>query len=232
MAKKLNGDFTPVLDSMVQRYGFTTAGVYGRVWRYAQMSEGVCKAKQRKMANELGISLRAIVRHLDLLVRDGFLEAHRYAGRPTSYTLTGLAEIKEATPAKLAEVGSDDLSKTEPVPQSHSTYANLAQVGAGPVPQSHSTYANLAHHIRDSVRDTPTSKKDVEETASTSPTLVGFFRCPKCDRLLAGEHRDTVVGRNCNFHGGERSLNVSVETGRAPRVSAGTPSPAPGARQA
>src|SRR3990172_6353684 len=214
MAKKLNGDFTPVLDSMVQRYGFTTAGVYGRVWRYAQMSEGVCKAKQRKMANELGISLRAIVRHLDLLVRDGFLEAHRYAGRPTSYTLTGLAEIKEATPAKLAEVGSDDLSKTEPVPQSHSTYANLA------------------HHIRDSVRDTPTSKKDVEETASTSPTLVGFFRCPKCDRLLAGEHRDTVVGRNCNFHGGERSLNVSVETGREPRVSAGTPSPAPGARQA
>lgn len=72
-ALQLEG-FTPVLDVMLRRYGATRALVYGKVWRYCQMSEHVCMASYRRLAEELHLSRRTVIRHVGALAADGFLE--------------------------------------------------------------------------------------------------------------------------------------------------------------
>lgn len=70
---KITG-FTPVLDTMVAKYGLMTASVWGRVWRYEQMSKGVCNASYTTIAEGLDISPRTVARHIKQLVTDGYLE--------------------------------------------------------------------------------------------------------------------------------------------------------------
>ncbi len=64
---------TPAPDVLVNLYGFVTALVWGRVWRYCQMHDGVCRASTENIAQGLGMSVRTIIRHLDTLCTDGFL---------------------------------------------------------------------------------------------------------------------------------------------------------------
>ena len=70
---KCNG-FTPLIDAMVRKYGLVTAAVFGRVWRYCQLDNAVCSASLETIAAELGLNRRTIMRHIDILVRDGFLD--------------------------------------------------------------------------------------------------------------------------------------------------------------
>jgi len=64
---------TPVPDALVEEYGLVTASVWGRVWRYCQMHDGVCRAAIDTIAAGLGMSGRTIIRHLDELCKDGYL---------------------------------------------------------------------------------------------------------------------------------------------------------------
>lgn len=64
---------TPTPDVLVNEYGFVTALVWGRVWRYCQMHDGVCRAAIDTIAEGLGMSGRTIIRHLDALCKDGYL---------------------------------------------------------------------------------------------------------------------------------------------------------------
>lgn len=68
-----NDTYTPLFDSLVARYGVITASVYGRIWRYCQMVDMVCKASEETLAEELNLSRATIIRSKRNLVIDGFL---------------------------------------------------------------------------------------------------------------------------------------------------------------
>lgn len=65
--------FTPVMDALAQQYGLIGAAVFGKVWRYCQMSDGLCRASMQTIAAGLGIDRTTAHKHVDALVLDGYL---------------------------------------------------------------------------------------------------------------------------------------------------------------
>ncbi len=66
--------WTPVIDSLVQEYGLTTAAVFGRIWRYCQGERGVCNATILTISRGLGISYNTVLKHIRILLQAGFIE--------------------------------------------------------------------------------------------------------------------------------------------------------------
>lgn len=87
--------WTPVIDAVVQDVGATTALIFGKAWRYCQMSDNVCKASQDRLADELGLSRATINTHLSKLVEAGYLEdtTPDLVGLPHQYRDTGKANL-------------------------------------------------------------------------------------------------------------------------------------------
>lgn len=83
-------NFTPVPDALVARYGLVTAAVYGRVWRYCEMKDNVCYASLDSIATGLGVNRVTIMRHLQTLVSDGYLDdlTPNVRNRPHTYKVT------------------------------------------------------------------------------------------------------------------------------------------------
>jgi DNA-binding Lrp family transcriptional regulator len=88
-------NFTPLLDDLVQEYGLITAAVWGRVWRYAQQENHVCQAAHEKIAAELSISVRTVIRHIQVLVKAGYLKDSTpgLKNAPHTYIVTQKARI-------------------------------------------------------------------------------------------------------------------------------------------
>jgi len=87
--------FTPIIDGMVKDVGIMTAAVFGKAWRYCQMTDGVCKASQDRMADELGISRATVNAHISKLVEVGYLidKTPELVGVPHVYADTGKANL-------------------------------------------------------------------------------------------------------------------------------------------
>jgi hypothetical protein len=87
--------FTPLLDGMVQEMGLITAAVFGKVWRYCQMKDGLCNAAQERMAGELKITRVSMNMHIGKLVEAGYLEdlTPGHIGIPHQYKDTGKAGL-------------------------------------------------------------------------------------------------------------------------------------------
>lgn len=68
------GDFTPVLDAIVKDHGLIVAAVWGRMWRYAQQKEGVCRAGEQRIAKDLDIGRMTIRRAKQKLTELGYIE--------------------------------------------------------------------------------------------------------------------------------------------------------------
>lgn len=87
--------FTPVIDGIVAELGLISAAVFGKAWRYCQMSDGVCKASQERIADELGISRATVNDRLAELTRTGYLEdmTPDLVGLPHQYRDTGKANL-------------------------------------------------------------------------------------------------------------------------------------------
>jgi DnaD/phage-associated family protein len=87
--------FTPVIDGMIPQLGAFTALVFGKMWRYCQMSDGVCKASQDRIADELGVSRQSINKHIEKLVETGYMEdlTPDLLGMPHQYRDTGRANL-------------------------------------------------------------------------------------------------------------------------------------------
>jgi hypothetical protein len=91
--------FTPLYDGIIQQHGVLTAAVYGLIWRYCQMRDGVCRASIATMAAHINVSLPTITRHIDILLTAGYVNdlTPNVRNRPHTYaintTATGLPQI-------------------------------------------------------------------------------------------------------------------------------------------
>lgn len=92
---KLRG-FTPLMDVLIQEYGLVTAAVWGRMWRYAQQDDKVCTAANEKIARELGLDRRTIIRHIKTLVDNGYVidETPDIKHKPHIYSMTDKATVR------------------------------------------------------------------------------------------------------------------------------------------
>jgi hypothetical protein len=88
--------FTPIIDSLVEDVGIVAAAVFGRMWRYCQMENGVCHASLGTIADELHLSVRTVIRHSDNLVSKGYLKdmTPNLRNVPHTYADTGKAGLE------------------------------------------------------------------------------------------------------------------------------------------
>lgn len=91
---KLKG-FTPCMDNLVKEYGIITSFVYGRVWRYCQGEDNICNASIEKISTELNLSYKTVIRHIKLLVVNGYLIDHtpKLRNHPHRYSCTNKSNI-------------------------------------------------------------------------------------------------------------------------------------------
>jgi DNA-binding Lrp family transcriptional regulator len=99
MSKTILADtdgFTPVIDALVRELGLMTAVVFGRVWRYCQMEDQVCKASLEKISEGIGVDRVTVMRHIKELCEHGYLKdlTPDLRNRPHVYADTGKAGIK------------------------------------------------------------------------------------------------------------------------------------------
>jgi len=92
---KMDG-FTPVIDTVVEKTSLMTAVVFGRIWRFCQMKDGVCNASLEKIAQDIGIDKATAMRHAKLLVEAGYLEdlSPDLRNHPHTYRDTGKAGLQ------------------------------------------------------------------------------------------------------------------------------------------
>jgi len=118
---KVDG-WTPLIDCLVKDVGLPAAAVFGRVWRYCQMQNGVCEAAIERMGDELGIDRKTFMRHLSVLTKKGYLLDHTpgVRNKPHVYSDTGKAGLS----VTISGVPKMDTA-TDGVPKSPSRCTNL-----------------------------------------------------------------------------------------------------------
>lgn len=100
--------FTVVPDLLVNRYSLITAAVWGVMWRFCQMENHVCQAALETIGERLGIDRSTVMRHIENLVADGWMEdktpglrnrPHTYAdtGKLTMYNRWGMSVAQNNT---------------------------------------------------------------------------------------------------------------------------------------
>ena len=97
--------FTPAPDTLVEKYGHTTPTVWGKIWRYSQMADGVCKASILRLASELNLTPNTVAKHVSLLETDGYVKdmTPDVRNKPHIYVDTGKLRIKISL--EMAEFG-------------------------------------------------------------------------------------------------------------------------------
>jgi DNA-binding Lrp family transcriptional regulator len=88
--------FTPVIDGLVKDVGLMPALVFGRIWRFCQMEDGVCKASLETIAEGIGVDRATVMRHAKVLCDAGYLKdlTPDLKNRPHVYADTGKAGIR------------------------------------------------------------------------------------------------------------------------------------------
>jgi len=119
--------FTPVIDVIVKDVGLIEAVVYGVVWRYCRMADGVCSASMDKIGRRAGVSGRTALRHIKALCDKGYLidTTPGVRNRPHVYKDSGKVKIKGLLEAGMAESHTSDAGMTE----SHSWYDRESDQG-------------------------------------------------------------------------------------------------------
>lgn len=67
------GNFTMVSHVLAKEVGLVCAAVYGTVWRYCQMKEGICRASLNTLGADLSIDRATVLRSIDKLCKLGYL---------------------------------------------------------------------------------------------------------------------------------------------------------------
>lgn len=105
--------FTPIIDSLAQELGLITAAVFGRVWRYCQGEQGVCTASMERIAQELGLGRATVMRHIHILVENGYLKdlTPDLVKRSHTYADTGKAGLSINIGVSQRNTASDRVSQ-------------------------------------------------------------------------------------------------------------------------
>ena len=113
VAASISG-FTPCPDVLIDQYGHTAALVWGKVWRYCQMGDGVCRAATERLCKELGMTDKTLARHLRTLEIGGYVKdtTPNLRNRPHSYRDTRKLSLK-------ISVAMDETSSTTEKFRSH-----------------------------------------------------------------------------------------------------------------
>lgn len=87
--------WTPVIDTVLQDTSPAAAVVFGRMWRYCQMKDGVCWATQETIATETGLSRQTVYEHIKTLEQKGYIEdlTPELRNKPHTYRDTGKAGL-------------------------------------------------------------------------------------------------------------------------------------------
>lgn len=88
--------FTPTPDKLVESFGVLCATVWGKVWRYCQMEEDICRAAQERLADELNVSRNTLNKYLTILEDNGYIKDRTpdLRNKPHIYTDTGKIRLK------------------------------------------------------------------------------------------------------------------------------------------
>lgn len=178
-------NFTPLMDELVKKHGLITAAVWGRVWRYAQQKNRVCEASHETIAEELNISVRTVIRHLQTLTASGYLTDLTPAVRniPHKYAITDKAKIM----ITIEGVTESHTNNEEGVSESHTG-----------VTLSPDRYDTKSHE--ESIKETlkEASKKSDKPKGSRDPLLdnpaVQVYR--QVMKLTAGENERPLIADN------------------------------------
>ena len=172
--------FTPAPDVLIKKYGFVTALVWGRIWRYCQMSDSVCRAKIETLAAELGMSDRTIIRHIDPLVEDGYLKdmTPDLRNRPHLYADTGKLRIRISIEATMTESQSG-------VTQSHS-----AMTLSHPQGDRESHEESIKKQVKKNTTDMLTLTRKILEGSMTIENAIAAGVPVTEDMRKAAEARD------------------------------------------
>jgi hypothetical protein len=119
------GGYTMVPDKVVQDIGLVTAVVYGKVLRYAMMSDGICRASLGRMGEELNIDQYTVKLHLQKLVEAGYIidQTPKARNRPHIYKPTDKLKLmlvlaeKPVPEILVPEIASQVPQNTRVLPQ-------------------------------------------------------------------------------------------------------------------
>lgn len=102
--------FTPCPDALIEKYSHTTALIWGKIWRYCQMPEDVCRAAIERIAKELGLSANTIAKHISLLEEGKYIKdtTPTIRNKPHIYVDTGKLRLKISL--AMTEIGTQKLS--------------------------------------------------------------------------------------------------------------------------
>lgn len=171
MSKTILADvdgFTPVIDSIVEDLGLMSAVVFGRIWRYCQMDDKVCKASLEKIGEGIGVDRATAMRHAKELCDAGYLKdlTPDLRNRPHVYADTGKAGISIA----ISGVAQRNVKK-QTVAESNTTVA-----------QSNTTVAESKLN-----KDL---KKELEETKAEANKTVDYIL--ETSRKVKYQNRDKL----------------------------------------
>lgn len=87
--------FTPVIDKVMKDTSLIAAVVFGAMWRYCQMKNGVCQATLEKIGERAGLSRQAVIEHIKKLEETGYIQdmTPELRNRPHTYKDTGKAGL-------------------------------------------------------------------------------------------------------------------------------------------
>jgi hypothetical protein len=89
--------FVPVFDVVIHNVkDHITALVFGRIWQYCGMSDGVCRATIERLADDLEVSSATIMRHIEILEKFGYIfdRTPERRNRPHEYADCGRVVMK------------------------------------------------------------------------------------------------------------------------------------------
>jgi hypothetical protein len=112
---KVDG-FTLLFDVLIEKYDLITAAVYGRVWRFSKMRDGVCYASVSKIAQSIGVSYVTALRRLKKLVDEGYLidQTPELRNAPHTYVLTGKLDVVHTSQTKVVHDPSSIREQDDP----------------------------------------------------------------------------------------------------------------------
>lgn len=98
--------FIPVFEVVLRHYkDYMTALVFGRMWQYCNMRDGVCKASLERIGRDLEVSGVTVMRHAEKLVADGYLidTTPERRNAPHEYVDGRRVEMKSSLTAGMTE---------------------------------------------------------------------------------------------------------------------------------